>query len=562
MASHVDLAIKEDDLFSPLPEIPGEDADPRVALVRRVLGSSTFERCPTLRAFLRYVCRCAVHNEPAAATEPQIGIHVFGRAPGYNTNDDNIVRSQARLLRLKLEHHFTNEALLEPVIIVIPKGRYLPAFEPRVEHASLLKPSVVVEQEKAVVEPSVIPPVAEDKAPESKVPRNESLRWAPWALTALLVLAVLGFARDYVRSGRSASDRERASDAPAVAPAAETTVIPPVGTEIRIAVGNTGAPYTDADGRQWASDEFYQGGASEPDPQILSPPVSDPGLFSKLREGVPLSAHVSSGFRYDIPVPRGVYELKLYFADPLQHAVPGHDGQHMRHFQVNVNGNPILTEFDAVADAGFGSVDIRTFKDIAPADDGKVHVEFVPSSDPPILSALELTPGVPGKLLPIRFTAHTKELVDSDGTRWGGDQYFIHGNTLSYSSPESPATVPPVYSVERFGNFSYAIPVPPGTYTVRLHFMETFFGPSVPSGECFGAGCRVFDVTCNGETLLKDFDIFQAAGGDYRPLVRTFKGLHPNGQGKLLLSFSPSADYGEVRAIEVIDEGAPKKTGH
>jgi hypothetical protein len=36
--------------------------------------------------------------------------------------------------------------------------------------------------------------------------------------------------------------------------------------------------------------------------------------------------------------------------------------------------------------------------------------------------------------------------------------------------------------------------------------------------------------------------------------VRTFHGLRPNGQGKLLLSFSPQVDYAEVRAIEVLDE--------
>ena len=54
--------------------------------------------------------------------------------------------------------------------------------------------------------------------------------------------------------------------------------------------------------------------------------------------------------------------------------------------------------------------------------------------------------------------------------------------------------------------------------------------------------------------LLQDFDVFQAAGGDFRPVVREFRGLHPNGQGKLLIAFSPKLNYGEVRAIEIIDE--------
>ena len=56
---------------------------------------------------------------------------MYDRPPGYNPNEDNIVRSQARLLRLKLEHHFANEGKDEAIMITIPKGRYLPAFETR-----------------------------------------------------------------------------------------------------------------------------------------------------------------------------------------------------------------------------------------------------------------------------------------------------------------------------------------------------------------------------------------------------------------------------------------------
>src|SRR6185437_7719374 len=81
-----------------------------------------------------------------------------------------------------------------------------------------------------------------------------------------------------------------------------------------------------------------------------------------------------------------------------------------------------------------------------------------------------------------------------------------------------------------------------------------FFGPSVPNGFCRGTGCRVFDVSCNGVSLLHDFDIFKVAGGAFRPVVRSFHDLRPNGQGKLLISFSPKVNYAEVRAIEVLDE--------
>lgn len=117
----------------PSKEAPAEAAGQREELVRRVASSSTFERSPRLRAFFLHVCRCALDNQPEAATEQQIGMHVYDRPPGYNPNEDNIVRSQARLLRMKLEHHFANEGKDEPVVITIPKGHYLPVFETRSE---------------------------------------------------------------------------------------------------------------------------------------------------------------------------------------------------------------------------------------------------------------------------------------------------------------------------------------------------------------------------------------------------------------------------------------------
>src|ERR1700690_3548901 len=117
-------------------EAPAVAAKQREELVRRVASSVTFEKSPRLRAFLLHVCRCAIENKSEEATEQQIAIYVYGRPAGYNSNDDNIVRSQARMLRLKLEHHFVNEGKDEPVVITIPKGRYLPVFEARSEEVA------------------------------------------------------------------------------------------------------------------------------------------------------------------------------------------------------------------------------------------------------------------------------------------------------------------------------------------------------------------------------------------------------------------------------------------
>jgi hypothetical protein len=58
----------------------------------------------------------------------RIGERVFHRSANYNPNQENIVRSQARLVRQKLESYFASEGYTEPLLLIIPKGGYTPEF--------------------------------------------------------------------------------------------------------------------------------------------------------------------------------------------------------------------------------------------------------------------------------------------------------------------------------------------------------------------------------------------------------------------------------------------------
>jgi hypothetical protein len=112
-------------------DIPSLAGDPRWELARRIASSETFAKSARLPSFLLYVCECALSGRESEINEQQIGVHVFGRSPGYNSNEDSVVRSQARLLRTRLEYYFQNEGRQEPLEIHIPKGSYIPKFEPR-----------------------------------------------------------------------------------------------------------------------------------------------------------------------------------------------------------------------------------------------------------------------------------------------------------------------------------------------------------------------------------------------------------------------------------------------
>jgi len=63
----------------------------------------------------------------------------------------------------------------------------------------------------------------------------------------------------------------------------------------------------------------------------------------------------------------------------------------------------------------------------------------------------------------------------------------------------------------------------------------------------------LFDVFCNGVALLRNYDVLKEAGMN-RALVKTFHGLTPNAQGKLVVSFLPIHNYASLYALEVLDE--------
>ena len=116
-------------------------------------------------------------------------------------------------------------------------------------------------------------------------------------------------------------------------------------------------------GRRWESDRYFEGGVSKPGPLHFFPPVADENLYSSIREAVSDNIMVPQSqreFHYNIPLSPGVYELRLYFADPLRVRTgigrKMHKMHKMRHLQVELNGRPLLADFDPVSDGGSAAV--------------------------------------------------------------------------------------------------------------------------------------------------------------------------------------------------------------
>lgn len=152
-----------------------EETDAKRALVERVVTSKHFRRSDRLCSFLRYVSDCALTGRSHEVNEQLIGVHVFGKPTTYNTSEDNIVRTHARLLRQRLDAYFQDEGKEEPFRISMPRGGYIPVFE--VPQAVPEVPPVPTETESGF--PSDVPK-----------PRNP-WTFALFGLVAGLILGVL-----------------------------------------------------------------------------------------------------------------------------------------------------------------------------------------------------------------------------------------------------------------------------------------------------------------------------------------------------------------------------------
>jgi hypothetical protein len=143
-------------------------------------------------------------------------------------------------------------------------------------------------------------------------------------------------------------------------------------------------------------------------------------------------------------------------------------------------------------------------------------------------------------------------VTDHNGNLWNPDNYFQNGSLSDVPHDVSGTPDPNLYAGERYGHFTYSIPVDTRSrYTLVLHFAELYWGPqSAGSG---GVGSRIFSVLCNGSTLLDHFDIYRE-GGSSHALTKTFNHLRPSPEGKLELTFEPITNYATLSAIEVIDE--------
>lgn len=507
------------------------DVELQRAELQSVLASQEFVRAPKLAHLLTYLCEKLFAGEAHQIKEYSIGVEVFQRGTSFDQDSDSIVRVEANRLRKRLAEFYAAEGASHAMQITIPVGQYVPRFEAR-------KPETAAAGGLERVE----------GAPEDHGAK-EWIRRKWWmAAIGIVLLCAIGFGYGvYWRNTQRNIVGD--SNAPDVRPEVTDGVFgPPTGDEVRILAGATRS-LVDHAGKLWSADVGFSGGTAVKSTAQHIGRTLDPSFYRTSRQGQ---------FRYDIPLKSGVYELRLIFAETVYGPdATGTGGEGSRLMTVRANGQTLLSHFDVIGDAGESRVaDVKVFAGIGPGSDGKLHLDFEgEDGKQALLSAIEILPGVKGQIRPVRIVARQSPYYSNDSHWWSPDNYFEGGQLASYALEVTGTDDPELYETERWGNFSYAVPVTAGKYALVLHFAARRNNPGDPAPESADAAHvpHVFNVFCNGKALLENFDLGKEAGKT-DVVIRRFGGLEPNAQGKLLLAFVPVAGYATVSGIEVLPE--------
>src|ERR1035437_4366466 len=300
------------------------DIQARRAELDAVLHSECFTRAPALAHLLSYLCEKLFAGEARQIKEYSVGVEVFHRGSSFDQDSDSIVRVEANRLRKRLAEYYAGEGASHRLHIAIPLGQYVPQFN-SVDLRGTSRPG----SESITTHPV-----------EQRLHRAG--RWVWWLVAALALLSLgLGCALLILRQMKQASlpsESNQSFNLPQ-----ESQFGPPLGEEIRILSG-AGRSFVDHAGKLWIADAWFDGGTAVKSSVQHIWRTQDPDFYRTSRQGQ---------FRYAIPLKKGIYELRLHFAETVYGPEStGSGGEGSRLMTVRANGRTLMTRFDVAADAG------------------------------------------------------------------------------------------------------------------------------------------------------------------------------------------------------------------
>ena len=253
------------------------------------------------------------------------------------------------------------------------------------------------------------------------------------------------------------------------------------------------------------------------------------------------------GFSYDIPVEKGLYAVRLRFAEPDYEAL------FARPFHVEVNGREMLRNFDICQAArGFRKAHDRVFRYVVPNAEGRIALRFSAGFDPgqrtdeALVQAIEI---LPENKPALRIACGSQtDFVDWNGFIWSRDRDALEGEAIRSTRPVTQATPTrydqALYQTARHGReILYRLPVPPGLYDVHLKFAELWLSET---------GRRPMDIEINGRPVWRGWDPAAEAGQCGMAIDLRTSNVTPDRAGRITIGIRAAGDQDAIiQGIEV-----------
>ncbi|NAS13037.1 malectin domain-containing carbohydrate-binding protein [Poritiphilus flavus] len=274
----------------------------------------------------------------------------------------------------------------------------------------------------------------------------------------------------------------------------------PAAFELRLNCGGGQLSYGD---EVYLADDFFIGGRPASSTNAAIGGTDQDELY---RSGRTATQNLG-GFQYAIPVDNGTYEIKLHFAEIYW------TGSGQRVFSVEVEGNPILLDFDITAEVGARHAVIKTAN--TSVTDGLLNIEFSANVNRPLLSALEIlgetTLSTETDILSfvvdqqtgsstINPTDHTIAIEVANGTD-------LTAITPAISLSEGATVVPAPGTTTDFssGTATYAVTAEDGLTT--QDWVVNLTEASLPTG---GELHLIARINCGGGQMNLGYQVFEA----------------------------------------------------
>jgi fibronectin type 3 domain-containing protein len=303
---------------------------------------------------------------------------------------------------------------------------------------------------------------------------------------------------------------------------------------------------------------FVLGGSTNYHFNIVPPAELSPVNTSQVTNPAPLAVYNTerwgaAAWTISGLNPLAGYNVRLHFVE-WAHTAAG-----QRNFNVSINSDLVLTNFDIFGTAGGAQTAIAEEFYTTANENGIIEIQTLPGTSSvadlnPTINAIEIIPANGSNPVGAAPGTTTDLAINSGGPAVGNfvaDEEFNGGdvatttNTITLNANSAPEAV---YQDQRYVPFTYILNglVADAPYTVKMHFAETYWT---------GPGERIFNVVINGTPVLTNLDVFKVTGGQniaYDPQFTTSADKF----GQILVQFIYGGeDQPFINGIEAVQSG-------